>query len=247
MKKIDVVRMMIALFTLLLFSVLLGSGKIERKALESLLFFCVIFCANRYGTGAGAVCGTLCGAVLALFSNNIADVGALCIGGMMAGFFAVLGRVASCVAFVASMAGISAFYSRQMLTNWQVIAGCLIYFLIPLSLLKEEKKIGKSSSRKEMDMVCKQLFQMADSFCMLSNYFSDRNLMNAQMIAQTAKAPGASIEWIEKYSESQKAIGTQFAQMGQMIQTTANQLKEVKIVNPRQSKELIKNLRMHKI
>lgn len=247
MKRIDIIRMMVALFILLLFSVLLGTGKIEKKALESLLFFCVIFCANRYGAGAGAVCGTLCGAVLALFSNNIADVGVVCIGGMMAGFFAVLGRAASCLGFIAPMAGISAFYSRQMLTNWQVLAGCLIYFLIPLSLLKEEKRIGKPLRRKETDIVCRQLVQMSESFKMLSNYFNDRNLMNKQAIAQAVKTSGASVEWIEKYNDSQKAIGAQFAQMGKMIQNTANQLKEVQIINSRQAKEITRNLKFHKI
>ena len=247
MKRIDIVRIIMALLILFLISVLLGSGKIEKKALESLLFFSVIFCANRYGAGAGAVCGTLCGSIFTLIDNNIADVGILCMGGMLAGFFAVLGRVASCIAFLAGMAGMSAFYSKELLTNWQVFTGCLMYFCIPISLFKEEVKGKQILKKKETEMAYRQLFQMSEGFKTLSNYFSDKNLMTAQMITQQARNCDASVEWIEKYTDSQKAIGTQFAQIGQMIKDTASQLKDVQVINPRHTKEMIRNLKMHKI
>ena len=247
MKKIDIIRIVMAFLSLLLISVLLGSGKVELKALESLLFFSVIFSANRYGAGAGAVCGTLCGAILTLIYNDIAYIGILCMGGMLAGFFAVLGRVCSVVAFLSGMAGISALYSWEVLKNWQVVAGCLIYFLIPISFLKEEKKSKKGLRKRETEIAYKQLLKMSESFRTLANYFNDRNLMNAQMIAQVAQVSGASVEWIEKYTDSQKAIGTQFAQMGEMIQNTASQLKEVQVINFRQAKELEKGLKLHRI
>jgi stage II sporulation protein E len=248
-KKIEIVRILLGLLLILFISVLLGSGRIEIKALQSLLFLIVLFYGNRYGAGMGAGCGTLCGILLTLATNNLAYIAVLCVGGMMAGFFSVLGRMGSVIAFLAGMVTISAIYSWELFTQsgWQVLASCVVYFLIPLSVMKQSGKSRKKHRGKETEIVLKKLNRMADSFYLLSNYFNDRNLMNQQSLTQMASASGAPIEWIEKYSDSQKAIHTQFFQMGRLMQDVANQMQGVKKVSVNQYKNLVRMLKLRQI
>jgi stage II sporulation protein E len=248
-KKIEIARIVISLLLLLFISVLLGSGRIEIKALQSLLFLVVLFYGNRYGASMGAGCGTLCGILLTLATNNLAYIAVLCIGGMMAGFFSILGRICSVIAFLAGMATISAIYSWELFaqSGWQVLASCVIYFLIPLSVVKQSKKSKKKYRGKETEIVLKKLSNMADSFYLLSDYFSDRNLINQQSLTQMALVSGAPVEWIEKYSDSQKAIETQFFQMGRLMQEVANQMYGVKSVSVNQYKNLVRMLKFRQI
>lgn len=103
-----------------------------------LMILMVIYCARMGGIGGGAVAGVTAGAVQGLSTAGLSYLsGAYGLGGLMAGVFSPMGKVAAAVAFIISH-GVASLQAgtgnSQMLTGAvEVAAATIIYMALPRS------------------------------------------------------------------------------------------------------------------
>ncbi len=96
----------------------------------------VILYAARYGgIQGGAVAGIACGAVLGLAGSEFSFVGAcFAFGGLMAGLFSSLGRIASCLVFLlaAVITSLQAGRAQQIVVMfYETVIASVIFMMIP--------------------------------------------------------------------------------------------------------------------
>ena len=97
----------------------------------------VLFCAQYGGVGGGSISGIATGIIFSLSSASLSYIaGAYAFGGLIAGLFSPLGRIAVAAAFILSN-GIVALQTGNTATvvagAYEVMAATLIFMLIPKS------------------------------------------------------------------------------------------------------------------
>ncbi len=102
-----------------------------------LMILLVLYCARAGGISGGTVAGVAAGAVHGLSTAGLSHLsGAYGLGGLMAGVFAPMGKVASAAAFIISH-GIASLQVGSGFDPWtgavEVAAATLIYMLLPQS------------------------------------------------------------------------------------------------------------------
>ncbi|KIR02445.1 stage II sporulation protein E [Lachnospiraceae bacterium TWA4] len=233
MKKIDILRITLALIGTGLFVIAFGN-------IELPLIVLVLIISYKYGTEIGCICGSLSGFILAGINGQISSIALLCMGGLVAGFFSSLGRVCTVISFLAILIGLDNFYSLGII-GWNALAICGIYFLLPSNVLKRKISLRKPRKSKESQVIALHLKEMSKSLDSLAKYFSDKNLPTEE--AMTVE----DSEWIERYIDSQRAIYTQFEQMSQMIKNLANKCQNLRPVEQRTYKNLKRKLKLYQI
>lgn len=137
----------------------------------------VLLCGQYGGVAAGGICGTVCGAVLAL-GDAVLVPGAFALAGVLAGVFGKMGKFSGTVAFILTNA-ICCFAgnmtSATVLGLLEVAMGSLIFMLLPEGWTKgvaawfadgrEDVQSGglRHSIAMRLDFSAKALRQMSDS------------------------------------------------------------------------------------
>ena len=102
-----------------------------------LMILMVIYCARVGGIGGGSVAGVTAGAIQGLSTAGLSYLsGAYGLGGLMAGVFAPMGKVATAAAFIIShgVASLQAGGEPQILTGAiEVAAATILYMFLPKS------------------------------------------------------------------------------------------------------------------
>lgn len=217
-----------------------------------LLYFCILLVSCRLGAGAGAVAGTVCGMVQTVWTGNLAYMGILCAGGALAGIFAGLGRLGSCLAFLAGIMGLAAAFDWSLLSALVLPAGAavVVFMFLPSRLIKEKQFSlpKKKKKKKEGELIQNQWKHLSESFQVLADYFDDRKLIVQmhQSVLESAVCLDTQ-NWKERFLESQQAIRTQFSEMGRIIEDTAKQQAEIKNVTGNLETTLKRSLKQRQI
>ena len=160
------------------------SGKtLERfSIMESLIFFSFLYMGYRYGSGASSIVSICVGSVLALLRNDIGMIGYCCIMGIVAGAFREYGRILQTLMLgiaVAVLGYLNVDVLIQLTTLRGLVAGGLVFMLIPEKYLQRVQKPVAVGPKNTMDMtdehraVQKQLRTFAHTFRHLSKTFCE--------------------------------------------------------------------------
>ena len=132
----DIAAMAVSLGILVLsFSGVTVAGVSIGRILMALM---VLYCARTGGVGGGAVAGVTAGAIQGLSTAGLSHLsGAYGLGGLMAGVFSPMGKVATAVAFILShgIASLQAGGGASLLVSGaiEVAAATLLYMVLPRS------------------------------------------------------------------------------------------------------------------
>lgn len=251
MQKKILARVIASVLAALLVIVLTGSGSFPVNLLFLLLYFMVLLIGCRFGTGSATVAGTLCGMIQTVWTGNLAYMGILCAGGVLAGAFTSLGRIGSSVAFLAGMMGLAAAFDWKMLSVLMgpTIGSIVIFLMLPMQLIKEKQlRTPKKKKRKEGELMRNQWQHLSESFQVLANYFDDKKLISGlqQSVMESAVCMDTE-DWKGRFLESQQAIRTQFSEMGRIIADTAGQQYGMKNVTGNLEAIIKRNLKQRQI
>lgn len=166
-------------------------GGIEFSLFKTTIFFLILIMGYKYGAGAGAISGTVCGIVMGLQEYlNITGmtikedflpiVAVMCCLGILVGIFRELGRFATAVAYCVGIIGVSYLYEEFLLTTTQIgaiVSSVILFLFLPASMMRRIQ--GRTERRIEMqfieqniqDMTRQKLHGFAESFQKLSNTF----------------------------------------------------------------------------
>jgi stage II sporulation protein E len=239
-----------SVLTALLVIVSTGTGSFPVNLLFLVLDFAILLVACRWGTGAAAVVGTLGGIIQTVWTGNLAYMGILCAGGVLAGVFTSLGRVGSSIAFLAGMMGLAAAFDWELLSTLvgPVVAAIIVFLALPMQLIRGTRTSTPAFKPKEGELIQSQWKNLSESFQVIANYFDDKKLIAGlqQSVLECAACMDAE-DWRYRFLESQQAIRTQFSEMGRIIEETAGQQSSMKNVTGNLETIIKRNLKQRQI
>ena len=205
------------------------------------LLFAVLFWGYRFGPGTGAVAGSICGAVLAFWTKEPAQMGILSVLGVFSGAFARLGRLASVTAYMAAAFGAGLMYAPELLFEFMISAmfGGLVFLLLPSRLTAPRKQPAPAQDpayRMIGDPVGEQLRLAGNAFSVLSGYFADENLASLVREREDGR------DWKENYLELRLLFAEQMTECAQMMESIGQGLGESAGLPPDTQKELMRRL-----
>lgn len=153
------------------------------SAAEVCIFFLILYMGYRYGSGASTVAGACIGTVLALQQNDIGILGYMCLTGVVAGAFREKGKFVTALAQMAAIAAmgyLGAAYMLKLTTVRGVLAGTLLFLLIPERLMKragivyqEPEKYTEAVPEGMMLSMKRRLKDFSEAFKKLSQTFNE--------------------------------------------------------------------------
>lgn len=159
------------------------------SVIETVVFLFILVVAYKYGAGAGAVTGAVCGVVLGVRAQNIIALGIqsqevvliaiLCIVGIGTGMFRELGKFVAGVVFALLNIVLCYFISSNFLDVGQVralVSSVVVFFLLPKSLTQKVDLYTIEPDKRKVDQNLQQvtmnkLREFSDSFVKLSKSF----------------------------------------------------------------------------
>lgn len=159
------------------------------SVIETVVFLFILVVAYKYGAGAGAVTGAVCGVVLGVRAQNIIALGIqsqevvliaiLCIVGIGTGMFRELGKFVAGVVFALLNIVLCYFISSNFLDVGQVralVSSIVVFFLLPKSLTQKVDLYTIEPDKRKVDQNLQQvtmnkLREFSDSFVKLSKSF----------------------------------------------------------------------------
>lgn len=109
-------------------------------ALETGMYFCVLYCGYRYGAGGGSIAGGVFGVIETMRLKNLGSLGILSIMGVLSGFFSPIGKLSSILGALAGAMGVGTIYAPDLLAKMipSLVASILFFFLLPSKYCKKE-------------------------------------------------------------------------------------------------------------
>ncbi|WP_167955316.1 stage II sporulation protein E [Anaerosporobacter faecicola] len=166
-------------------------GGLQFSLFKTTVFFIILLMGYKYGAGAGAITGAVCGIVIALREYmNIAGmtwkedllpiIAVMCCLGILVGIFREVGRLPTAIAYSVGIVSASYLYEEFLITTIQVgaLVSCVILFLLlPRGMMRRVQ--GKTDRRMELQFIEQNIQNMtrqklrgfAESFQKLSSTF----------------------------------------------------------------------------
>ncbi len=210
---------------------------------EVSLLFSVLFAGYRFGSGVGAVTGSICGILMAFFSGELAQMGIFSILGVFSGAFQKLGRAASVTAYVTAAFGVGLLYSPELLFDSMVavILGGMIFLLLPAELtgaVPRKVHLQTLNYQTLEGTAGEQARQAGQAFATLSGYFADENL------AKLIRNRDEERDWCEKYLELRMLFSEQMSECAQMMDGICQTVAESAGLPVQMEKKLVERLRV---
>jgi len=104
---------------------------------EVVIYLLILIYSYRYGAGMGGIIGTACGTVMLLISGNTAYLGALCLLGIVVGFFNYIGKPASLLAYFACLWILALLYMPFILEQERLqglILAAAVFLILPMKI-----------------------------------------------------------------------------------------------------------------
>lgn len=214
-------------------SFLMGSPALTQAA-GVLLYFAVAVAGSRYGIGAGAAAGMICGVIQTLRTKDIALLGISCVTGICAGLFGCLGKLGSAAGCLAAAAGISALTKHTVIQAYigELLFALAVFAVLPGGLVRRNRR------KEAADTPCaalagdqvsaRRLMLLADAFEKLAHTFGCSCRQKDQTACTVLEQEPENMEWKNRFYESQQAIGAQFHEMGTMIAGVAGEVAGVR-------------------
>jgi len=210
---------------------------------EVSLLFAVLFTGYRFGSGTGAVTGSICGILLAFWTEELVQMGIFSVLGVFSGAFRKLGRTASATAYAAAAFGVGLLYSPELLFDFMiaVILSSMIFLLLPGELTGTvPQKVHLQTLNYQMleGTAGEQARQAGNAFATLAGYFADENLI--QMIRHRDEQR----DWCEKYLELRMLFSEQMSECAQMMEGICQTVGESAGLPPQMEKKLLERLEL---
>lgn len=233
-------------------SFLMGSPAVTQAA-GVLLYFAVAVAGSRYGIGAGAAAGMVCGVIQTLRTKDITLLGISCVTGICAGLFGCLGKLGSAAGCLAAAAGISALTENTVIQAYigELLFALAIFAVLPGGLARRRRQ------KETEDMPCatlaggqvsaRRLMLLSEAFEKLAHTFGCSCRQKEQTACTVLEQEPEHMEWKNRYYESQQAIGAQFHEMGAMIAEVAGEVAGVRDITALSEDRLRKQFRRQKL
>ncbi len=210
---------------------------------EVSLLFAVLFTGYRFGSGAGAVMGSICGVLMAFWTDELAQMGIFSVLGVFSGAFQKLGRLASVTAYVTAAFGTGLLYSPELLFDSMiaVLLSGMIFLLLPAELtgaVWQKVHLQTLNYQTLEGTAGEQAHQAGNAFATLAGYFADENL------AQLIRNRDDEHDWLEKYLELRMLFSEQMSECAQMMEGICQTVGESAGLPPHMEKKLIERLRL---
>lgn len=217
------------------------SNEQKYMLMEVGLLFLVLFAGYRFGSGTGAVAGSICGIIMAFGTGELAQMGIFSVLGVFSGAFRKLGRAASVTAYAAAAFGVGLLYSPELLFDSMiaVIIGGMIFLLLPGELtgaIPQKLHLQTLNYQTLEGTAGEQARQAGNAFATLAGYFSDEHL--AQMIRNRDEQR----DWCEKYLELRMLFSEQMSECAQMMEGICQTVGESAGLPAQMEKRLIERL-----
>lgn len=211
------------------------------QVLTVCMLFAVLFGGYRFGSGTGAVIGSICGVILAFWTKELAQMGILSVLGVFSGAFRSLGRAASVTAYMAAAFGAGLMYSPELLFEFMIAAmfGGFVFLLLPARLVspqKETVRLQNLDYRMFQDPAAEQLGLAGSACSILAGYFADENL------AALVRGREETRDWRENYLELRMLFAEQMSECAQMMESIGQTIGESAGLPPDTAKELSERL-----
>lgn len=233
-------------------SFLMGSPALTQAA-GVLLYFAVAVIGSRYGIGAGAAAGMVCGVIQTLRTKDIVLLGISCVTGICAGLFGCLGKLGSAAGCLAAAAGISALTKNTVIQAYigELLFALAVFAVLPGGLVKRRPR------KETEDMPCaplagdqvsaRRLMLLSEAFEKLAHTFGCSCRQKDQTACTVLEQEPTNMEWRNRYYESQQAIGAQFHEMGAMIAGVAGEMAGVRDLTAISEEKLRKQFQRQKL
>lgn len=165
------------------------------SAMQTIMFYAVLYTGYRYGAGRGSMVGAVCGIVETLREENMAPLGIFCLMGVLTGTFERLGRAAASIAFLCGALGVGMLYAMEYLTGSvpEILTALALFFLTPPELLKKPRERAASGNGWE-EMQKLRLKEAAGSYGRLAQSFKELDAMERFL------EPGQAAEAVSRAS-----------------------------------------------
>ncbi len=134
------------------------------SAVQSAMYYGVLFFSFRMGAGSGAFAGAACGVAETLRQEDMAPLGLFCLMGVLAGAFRRLGRVPSVIAFFCGALGIGSLYALEYMTGSvpEMVTAAVLFLLTPAELLQPSANPGQLDGMEKLQRF--RLLEASDSY-----------------------------------------------------------------------------------
>lgn len=125
---------------------------VDYGILEAVMFFGIAYFGYAYGIGTGALVGTTCGVIQAIWQNDVMVMGAFCLLGIVAGAFRKIGRMGSTVLLAFALFALGYSYWPWLVEGSCIrgfAAGMLIFLILPRRLIRRQET-AYQDDREEM-------------------------------------------------------------------------------------------------
>ncbi|MEG2513438.1 MAG: stage II sporulation protein E [Acetivibrio sp.] len=142
------------------------------------VFFFVLCAGYKYGPGAGAVAGAICGMVVSYSYSEVTYIGILCILGICSGMFQEIGKMGAGIAFATTGLSLGYLYEPSLIKMQgfpSLLLAVVLFFLIPGKLLESpqwDKKEEGDYMKQKLQLMTKERFrEFSESLEKLSKSF----------------------------------------------------------------------------
>ncbi|RZT02989.1 SpoIIE family protein phosphatase [Cuneatibacter caecimuris] len=246
---LDVGRAAVGLAAAVLFIITVWNGpgmQMGVSVIETMCLTGVLLGAYRYGAGTGAVCGAACGVFYAVWTEDMAMLGILCILGVLAGSFRRLGKFPCALAYLAGAVSAGMLYTPVLLlqTMPAVLMAAVIFFMVPVQMVQEGIRRSDYAQPAGLEGSCgvleRRLSLLSDSLTQIAKTFSaiPQDLELGQ--------DGGAVIWKNRYLESRNAVADQMFELSGFMQDFRDRLERTMDVSVELGPELNRRLRrMH--
>lgn len=188
------------------------------SVIKVICLFGILLMGYRYGPGAGAITGTACGMVFAIWNGDLVQLGILSIIGMMSGAFRALGKFAAAIGYLTTVAGIALLYAPSMLrdNSAELFAAVVLFLILPIQITMQEEKrqtvVTVAPAFSDMDgSIGIRLRQMEEAFIELGKIFS------IHLTAKDAASSEQEMRWRTRYLENRSVSGEQLLELAELM------------------------------
>ena len=152
MKNLWFAKLVVIVFLGIALAGLMTESASAIAAVQSAMYYGVLYFSFRQGAGSGAFAGVACGVAETLRQEDMAPLGLFCLMGVLAGTFRRLGRVPTVIAFFCGALGIGSLYALEYMTGSvpQMVTGAVLFLLTPAELLESAAGAGKMDGMEKL-------------------------------------------------------------------------------------------------
>lgn len=232
---------------------LLGSPALTQAA-GVLLYFAVAVAGSRYGMGAGAAMGMICGIIQTLRTKDMALLGISCVTGVCSGLFGCLGKLGSAVGCLAAAMGIGVLTETPAAGEYigELFFAVALFAVLPGGVVKRKQRkeaedMPGGGTPAGDQVSARRLMLLAEAFEKLAQTFGCDCRQRDQTACTVLEQEPEQMEWKNRYYESQQAIGAQFHEMGTMIANVAGEVASVRDITVSVEDSLRKQFKRQKL